>query len=123
MFGVFGPPKKHVNFNELFNFSVSICLLNIFLSSKLFVFLALWSSQPFKLPSFFVSKLFGPPTAGCLVVDFKDWGGSTRFLLGSANPAASLIVKQAIIFFHLLRGPRKLDPVCLSHRLQLMCIQ
>ena len=42
-------------------FLCPICLLNNFLSFQLFVFSALWSSQPFELPSFLVSKLFGPP--------------------------------------------------------------
>ena len=53
-----------------------ICLLNIFLSFQLFVFSALWSPQPIELPSFLVSKLFGPPKMSLVllppVVDFKD---------------------------------------------------
>ena len=92
IFGLFGPPKKCINFdklnqrqkcvfcvltalnvskqtipvlvsvfNEIFNFSVSHLFVKYFLSFQLFVFSALWSSLPFELPSFLVSKLFGPP--------------------------------------------------------------
>ena len=48
-------------FNKIFNFFVSHLFVIYFLSFQLFVFSALWSSQPFELPSFLVSKLFGPP--------------------------------------------------------------
>ena len=67
IFCPFGPPKKSVNFNK-FNqrhnyviFLSLIWLLNIFLSLQFFVFSALWSPHSFELPSFLISKLFGPP--------------------------------------------------------------
>ena len=54
-------------------FLCSICLLNNFLSFQLFVFSALWSSQPFELPSFLVSKLFGPPKLSLVLQPPVAW--------------------------------------------------
>ena len=59
-------------------FLCPICLLNIFLSFQLFVFSALWSSQPFELPSFWspsflvLPTFFGPLHMCAVCVDFKD---------------------------------------------------
>ena len=54
-------------------FLCPICLLNNFLSFQLFVFSALWSSQPFELPSFLVSKLFGPPKMSLVLQPPVAW--------------------------------------------------
>ena len=43
------------------NFFAPHLFVKYFLSLQLFVFSALWSPQPFKLPIFLVSKLFVPP--------------------------------------------------------------
>ena len=44
-----------------------------FLSLQSFVFSALWSPQPFELPSFLVSKLFGPPKLSLVVQPWLPW--------------------------------------------------
>ena len=54
-------------------FLCPICLLNNFLSFQLFVFSALWTSQPFELPSFLVSKLFGPPKMSLVLQPPGAW--------------------------------------------------
>ena len=63
-------------------FLCPICLLNNFLSFQLFVFSALWSSQPFELPSFLVSKLFGPPKMSLVLQPPVAWLLSLRTGIG-----------------------------------------
>ena len=60
-------------FNKIFNFFVSHLFVIYFLSFQLFVFSALWSSQPFELPSFLVSKLFGPPKMSLVLQPPVAW--------------------------------------------------
>ena len=66
-------------------FSVSHLFVKYFLSFQLFVFSALWSSQPFELPSFLVSKLFGPPKMSLVLQPQVAWllilrtGGEMQF--------------------------------------------
>ena len=63
-------------------FLCPICLLNNFLSFQLFVFSALWSSQPFELPSFLVSNLFGPPKMSLVLQPPVAWLLSLRTGIG-----------------------------------------
>ena len=78
IFGLFGPPKKHVNFDkfnqrQVHNFFVLHLFVKYFLSLQSFVFSALWSPQPFELPSFLVSKLFGPPKMSLVLQPPVAW--------------------------------------------------
>ena len=65
-------------FNKIFNFFVSHLFVIYFLSFQLFVFSALWSSQPFELPSFLVSKLFGPPKMSLVLRPPVAWSLNLR---------------------------------------------
>ena len=55
------------------NFFVPHLVIKYFLSLQLFVFSALWSPQPFKLPSCLVSKLFGPPKMSLVLLPPGAW--------------------------------------------------
>ena len=66
----------------MLSFFVPHLFIKYFLSLQLFVFLALWSLQPFELPCFLVSKLFGPlkmslvlqpPVAWLLILRTGHW--------------------------------------------------
>ena len=66
-------------FNEIFNFSVSHLFVKYFFVLPVVCFLstlvlsALWAAKFFGLQTLWSSQnVFGPPTAGCVVVDFKD---------------------------------------------------
>ena len=92
IFCPFGPPKKHVNFDK-FNqhhkyvfFLSLICLLNIFLSLQFFVFSALWSPHPFELPSFLISKLFGPPKMSLVL---RPWSPRS-LILRTGSPSVTV---------------------------------
>ena len=85
-------------------FSVSnLCVLNIFLSFQLFVISALWSSQPYELQSFLVSKLFGPPKMSLVL---RPW--SSRSLIERYE----IRVKEEDMRLRIFFRPVVLDAFC-----------
>ena len=85
-------------FNKIFNFFVSHLFVIYFLSFQLFVFSALWSSQPFELPSFLVSKLFGPPKMSLVLQPPVAWLLILR--TGQwATPEAGRLCWEGLVWF------------------------
>ena len=76
------------------NFFVPCLFVKYFLSLQLFVFLALWSPQPFELPSFLVSKLFGPLKMSLVLQPPVAW------LLILRTGVTVLLFCVLILYFH-----------------------
>ena len=94
-------------FNEIFNFSVSHLFVKYFFVLPVVCFLstlvlsALWAAKFFGLQALWSSQnVFGPPTAGCVVVDFKDRAAMYNLAVFSLAAYSSCTTLQAH-HFHL----------------------